>query len=103
MAVPVPGLSGPPASQGAGLALAGGSSSPSGPGGRTCVLRGPFERVIRDGLPAGGGAGPVVSAFELEVLGGCGGVLVVPGVGLVDRRRHDVVLLAPDEQQRSTV
>src|ERR1700761_4272011 len=79
MAVPVPGLSGPPASRGAGLALAGRSSSPSGPGGRTCVLRGPFERVIRDGLPAGGGAGPVVSAFELEVLGECGGVLVVPG------------------------
>ena len=54
---------------GVGLTLEGRSSSPSGPSGRACVFRGPFERVVCDGLPSGGGAGPVVSAFELEVLG----------------------------------
>jgi 2,4-didehydro-3-deoxy-L-rhamnonate hydrolase len=43
--------------------------SPSGASRRTRVFRGPFERVIGDGLPSGRGAGPVVPALELEVLG----------------------------------
>src|SRR5256885_1561438 len=77
--------------------------SPSGASRRTCVLYGPVERVVGDGLPSGRAAGPVVPALELEVLGERGRVVVVPGIGPVDRGRHDVVLLAADEQQRSTV
>jgi hypothetical protein len=71
-------------------------SPPSGPSGRTCVFRGPFERVVRCRLPSGGGAGPVVSAFELEVLGEGGRVLVVPErAGRVPWARKPAIPAAP--------
>jgi hypothetical protein len=71
-------------------------SPPSGPSGRACVFRGPFERVVRYRLPSGGGAGPVVSAFELEVLGEGGRVLVAPErAGRVPWARKPAIPAAP--------
>src|SRR5215213_8500168 len=64
------------------------------------VLQRPGERVVGDLLPAARG-GQQVRALELLDLGDRVG-LVVPGVGLLDLRRHEVVRAAGDEQQRRT-
>src|SRR5215212_6534918 len=63
-----------------------------------CVLDGPLEGVVGDLLPAGLAHGEVGAALELLVVGDRFGAPIVLGVGLVDRRRHDVVLAARDNQ-----
>src|SRR5919107_765497 len=65
------------------------------------VFYGPRKGVVGYLLPALAPYNAVVgAAFELLVVGYRPGVAVVLGVGLVDRRRHDVVLAARYEQQR---
>ena len=63
----------------------------------------PLEGVVGDGLPAVRAARPVVAAFEFEVLRDRAFSLVVLGIRLVYRRRHDVILAAADEEERRAV
>src|SRR5918995_4274361 len=68
------------------------------------VLYGPLKRVVCDLLPALSPDHAVVrTPLELLVVCWAVGVAVVLGVGLVHRRRHDVVLAAPYEQQRRPI
>src|SRR5919112_4573045 len=68
------------------------------------VLYGPLEGVVGHLLPALATYHAVVgAAFELLVVRYRLGVTVVLGVGLLDRRRHDVVLAARYEKQRRAV
>src|SRR5215217_4092048 len=87
--------------------IGGGCLTPPGvcSGCRTCsgVLGGPLKRVVGDLLPTILSEGVVGAPRELLVVCDGLGVTVVLGVGLLDRRRLEVVLPASDEQQRRAV
>src|SRR5215216_5307673 len=87
--------------------IGGGCLTPPGvcSGCRTCsgVLGGPLKRVVGDLLPTILSEAVVGAPRELLVVGYGLGVAVVLGIGLVDRRRHEVVVAPRYEQQRCAI
>jgi hypothetical protein len=67
--------------------------------------RGRFERQapLGDLLPAAIDRQAVTSALDLEDLRDAGVVALFPEGGVGDRPRHDVILLAGEDQQRSAL